>query len=80
MRWTAPTAAAVPLAATVPMGAPWPIVLVLGLCGLLVCAWLEYLRYLVDITAVRNAPGDQLASVMRWIRSRPFSHPKGKQR
>jgi hypothetical protein len=36
-------------------GAHWPIVLVLGLCALLVCAWLEYLRYLVDITAVRFA-------------------------
>lgn len=76
MRTSELTVAVAPGASAVPLGAPWPVVLVIGLSGPLVVVLLAILRHRENMTAIRKAPGAHVANVMRWIRNRPRAQVK----
>lgn len=78
MRWPDFGVAGAPVVIATPFGAPWPVVLVFGLAGLVVYGWVQYLRHKEHMRALDRAAVRTVAAVLRaratmdLSRSRPW--------
>ncbi|SMD26484.1 hypothetical protein [Kibdelosporangium aridum] len=75
MRWPELGFAGAPAVVAAPFGAPWPVVLVLGVTGLLVCGWVQYLRHKEHMRALDKTVDGQVAEVLRARSDRDPSTP-----
>lgn len=65
MRWPELGFAGAPALISAPFGAPWPVVLVLGVLGLLIYAWVQFLRHKEHMRALDRTAAGKVAEVLR---------------
>jgi hypothetical protein len=70
MRWPELGFAGAPAIIATPFGAPWPVVLVLEVMGLLAYGWVQYLRHKEHMLAIGRTADSKVADVMRAMSGR----------
>jgi hypothetical protein len=65
MYWPELGATGAPAAIAASFGAPWPAVMVLGILGLIVYSWVQYLRHQENMRALDKTARNEVADVLR---------------